>query len=194
MGLSEHVLAAHPGLGLQNLADLVALAKKRTGSLSYASFGNGTWAHLASEMLQAALGIPLIHVPYKGQAPALGDLLDGQVSLVFGHRPKLRTHVRSGKLTALGMATLKRSAYAPDLPTLAEQGTALKSNSWTGLRVRARTPAAVVQRLNAEVQRALQAPAVVQAFQAGGITEAVKGSPRISAWHFINSTIADHPA
>jgi len=187
MGLSEHVLAAHPGLGVQNLAELVALAKKRPGTLSFASFGNGTSAHLSGEMLKAALGIALIHVPYKGQAPALGDLLGGQVSLMFGNWPEFRTHVRSGKLTALGMATLKRSAYAPDLPTLAEQGVVLESNSWNGLLVRAGTPAAVVQRLNAEVQRALQAPAVVQAFQTGGIA-ALPGAPEAFAKFMASET------
>jgi tripartite-type tricarboxylate transporter receptor subunit TctC len=176
MGMSEHVLAAHPGLGLNSVADLVALAKKRPGALGYASFGNGTSAHLSGEMLKAALGIDLIHVPYKGQAPALSDLLGGQVALMFGNWPEFSAHVRSGKLKALGMASLRRSAFAPDLPTLAEQGLTLESNSWNGLLVRAGTPATIVQRLATQVQRALQAPEVVQAFQAGGIT-ALPGSP-----------------
>jgi len=169
MGLSEHVLAAHPGLGLKTLADLKALALKRPGQLSYASFGNGTSAHLSGEMLKAGLGIDLIHVPYKGQAPALSDLLGGQVSVMFGNWPEFRAHVRSGKLAALGMATAARSVYAPDVPTLAEQGLPLQSNSWNGLLVRSGTLDAVVQRLHAEVQKALQAPAVVQAFAEGGI-------------------------
>ncbi|TXI71439.1 MAG: tripartite tricarboxylate transporter substrate binding protein [Limnohabitans sp.] len=176
MGLSEHVLAAHPALGVRTVAEFVALAKKQPGKLSYASFGNGTSAHLSGEMLKAALGIDLIHVPYKGQAPALADLLGGQISVMFGNWPEFRGHVRSGKLVALGMATLKRSVYAPDVPTLAEQGLALESNSWNGLLAPAGTPDAVVQRLSAEVQKALQAPAVVQAFQEGGIA-AQPGSP-----------------
>ena len=187
MGLSEHVLAVHPGLGVKTLAEFLALARKQAGRLSYASFGNGTSAHLSGEMLKAAAGVDLIHVPYKGQAPALSDLLGGQVSAMFGNWPEFRAHVRSGKLVALGMATLKRSIYAPDIATLAEQGTPLESNSWNGLLVRAGTPDAIVQRLSAEVQKALTAPAVVQAFQDGGIA-ALPGSPeRFAA--FIQSEI-----
>lgn len=169
MGLSEHVLCTHPGSGIQNLADLARLARTRGTPLSYASFGNGTSAHLAGEMLKTQMGIDLVHVPYKGQAPALNDLLGGQVTLMFGNWPEFRSHVRAGKLRALGMATRQRSAYAPDLPTLAEQGVPVESNSWNGLLAPAATPEAVVQRLNAEVQRALQAPAVREAFAQGGI-------------------------
>jgi len=176
MGLSEHVLAAHPGSGLKNLAELIAAAKKAPGKLSYASFGNGTSAHLSGEMLKAAAGIDLIHVPYKGQSPALQDLLGGQVTVMFGNWPEFRHHVKSGKLVALGMATLQRSAYAPDVPTLAEQGLKLESNSWNGVLAPRATPDAVVQRLNTEIVAALAAPAVVQAFHDGGIT-ALPGTP-----------------
>ena len=176
MGLSEHVLAAHPGSGLRTLADLVAAAKKAPGRLSYASFGNGTSAHLSGEMLKAAAGIDLIHVPYKGQAPALNDLLGGQVTVMFGNWPEFRGHVKGGKLVALGMATAQRSTHAPEVPTLAEQGLALESNSWNGVLAPRGTPDAVVQRLNAEVQAALKAPAVVKAFDEGGIA-ALPGPP-----------------
>jgi tripartite-type tricarboxylate transporter receptor subunit TctC len=169
MGLSEHVLATHPGSGLKTVADLVAQSRAKPGSLSYASFGSGTSAHLAGEMLKAQLGLDIVHVPYKGQAPALSDLLGGQVSVMFGNWPEFRSHVQAGKLVALGMATARRSVYAPHLPTLAEQGLSLESNSWNGLLVPAATPDALVQRLNAEVNKALAAPAVVEAFQKGGI-------------------------
>lgn len=176
MGLSEHVLATHPGSGLRTLADLTAAAKKAPGKLSYASFGNGTSAHLSGAMLEAQLGVDLIHVPYKGQAPALNDLLGGQVSVMFGNWPEFRNHVKSGKLLALGMATAKRSVHAPDVPTLAEQGLALESNSWNGVLTRAGTPDAVVAKLNAAINQALAAPAVVQAFRDGGIVS-LAGSP-----------------
>lgn len=176
MGMSEHVLATHPGSGFRTVAELVAAAKKTPGKLSYASFGNGTSAHLSGEMLKAALGLDLIHVPYKGQAPALNDLLGGQVSLMFGNWPEFRQHVKSGRLLALGMATAQRSKYAAELPTLAEQGLALESNSWNGLLTRAGTPDAVVARLNAEVNKALAAPAVQQAFAEGGIAS-LAGTP-----------------
>jgi tripartite-type tricarboxylate transporter receptor subunit TctC len=176
MGLSEHVLAVNAGSGLRTLADLVAAAKKSPGKLSYASFGNGTSAHLAGEMLKAAAGIDLIHVPYKGQSPALADLLGGNVNVMFGNWPEFRGHVKSGKLVALGMATAQRSTYAPDVPTLAEQGLKLESNSWNGVLAPRATPDAVVQRLNAEIQAALKAPAVMQAFADGGIA-ALPGPP-----------------
>ncbi|MFT3817462.1 MAG: tripartite tricarboxylate transporter substrate binding protein [Rubrivivax sp.] len=176
MGLSEHVLATHPGSQIRNLADLVAAAKKSPGKLSYASFGNGTSAHLSGEMLKAAAGIDLIHVPYKGQAPALNDLLGGQVTVMFGNWPEFRGHVKSGKLVAIGMATLQRSTDAPEVPTLAEQGLKLESNSWNGVLAPRGVPDAVVQRLNAEINAALKAPSVVQAFESGGIT-ALPGTP-----------------
>ncbi len=182
MGLSEHVLAAHPGSAWRNLADLLAAARKAPGRYSYASFGNGTSAHLSGEMLKAAAGIDLIHVPYKGQAPALNDLLGGQVQLMFGNWPEFRGHVKSGRLVALGMATLQRSVYAPEVPTLAEQGLKLESNSWNGLLAPRATPEGVVARLNTEVQAALKAPAVVQAFSEGGIAALPGGPERFAAF------------
>ncbi|MFO1273157.1 MAG: tripartite tricarboxylate transporter substrate binding protein [Rubrivivax sp.] len=182
MGLSEHVLAAHPGSAWRNLADLLAAARKAPGRYSYASFGNGTSAHLSGEMLKAAAGIDLIHVPYKGQAPALNDLLGGQVQLMFGNWPEFRGHVKAGKLVALGMATLQRSVYAPEVPTLAEQGLKLESNSWNGLLAPRATPEGVVARLNTEVQAALKAPAVVQAFSEGGIAALPGGPERFAAF------------
>ena len=187
MGMSEHVLATHPGSGLKSLADLVAAAKKQPGKLSYASFGAGTSAHLSGAMLEAQAGVQLIHVPYKGQAPALNDLIGGQVTVMFGNWPEFRQHVQSGKLVALGMATAKRSPLAPHIPTLAEQGLAIESNSWNGILTRSGTPDAVVQRLNSEIQKALQAPAVVQAFQDGGIVSLAGSSDQFAG--FIRSEI-----
>ena len=187
MGMSEHVLATHPGSGLKTVADLIAAAKKQPGQHSYASFGAGTSAHLSGAMLEAQAGVQLIHVPYKGQAPALNDLIGGQVTVMFGNWPEFRQHVQSGKLVALGMATAKRSPLAPQIPTLAEQGLAIESNSWNGILTRSGTPDAVVQRLNSEIQKALQAPAVVQAFQDGGIVSLAGSSDQFAG--FIRSEI-----
>ena len=122
------------------------------------------------------MGLDLVHVPYKGQAPALSDLLGGQVTLMFGNWPEFRGHVQSGKLVAIGMATARRSVYAPGLATLTEQGVPIQSNSWNGLLAPAGTPDAVVQRLNAEVNRALASPAVTEAFHQGGIAS-LSGTP-----------------
>lgn len=186
MGLSEHVLATHPGSGIKTVADIVAQAKAGK-KLSYASFGNGTSAHLAGEMLRTQLGLDIVHVPYKGQAPALADLLGGQVSMMFGNWPEFRSHVQSGKLVAVGMATAKRSVYAPDVPTLTEQGLKVESNSWNGLLAPAGVPDDIVQRMNAAVADAMKAPALMAAFQKGGI-EAKTGTPAQFA-EYIDSEI-----
>ena len=169
MGLSEHVLATHPSSGLKTLADLKQAALAKPDTLTYASFGNGTSAHLAGALLCQMMGVDMVHVPYKGQGPALTDLLGGQVSVMFGNWSEFRSHVESGKLVALGMATRQRSRFAPDVPTLAEQGVDLESNSWQGLLAPAGTPDAVVQRVNAEVNKALAAPGVVEVFAKSGV-------------------------
>ena len=182
MGMSEHVLATHPGSGLKTVADLIAAAKKQPGKLSYASFGAGTSAHISGAMLEAQAGIEMIHVPYKGQAPALNDLIGGQVTVMFGNWPEFRQHVQSGKLVALGMATAKRSPLAPQIPTLAEQGLPIESNSWNGILTRSGTPDAVVQRLNLEINKALQASAVVQAFADGGIVSLAASPERFASF------------
>ena len=188
MGLSEHVLATHPGSGLKTVADIAAQVKAGQ-PLSYASFGNGTSAHLAGEMLKAALNAPnIVHVPYKGQAPALADLLGGQVSMMFGNWPEFRSHVASGKLVAVGMATAQRSHYAPDIPTLAEQGAKVESNSWNGMLAPAGVPDEIVQRVNAAVNQALRAPAVAEALHKGGIADR-SGTPA-QFGEFIASEIA----
>jgi len=190
MGMSEHVLATHPGSGLKTLADLRNQAKAKPGTLSFASFGNGTSAHLSGEMLKLQMGLDIVHVPYKGQGPALTDLLGGQVTMMFGNWPEFRGHVEGGKLVALGMATAQRSQYAPNIPTLAEQGVAIESNSWNGLLAPAGTPDAVVQRVNAEVNRALAGPVVTEAFRKGGIAS-LSGSPERFAV-FVQSEIAKY--
>jgi tripartite-type tricarboxylate transporter receptor subunit TctC len=187
MGMSEHVLATFPGSGITQVSDIVAAAKAGK-ALSYASFGTGTSAHLAGEMLKAQLGVDITHIPYKGQAPALNDLLGGQVSMMFGNWPEFRSHIAAGKLVAVGMATAKRSVYAPQIPTLAEQGAKVESNSWNGLLAPAGTPDAIVQRMNADVNKALASPAVLEAFQKGGIAS-LSGTPAQFA-DFIQAEIA----
>lgn len=190
MGMSEHVLATHPNSGIKTLADLRTQAKAKPGTLSFASFGNGTSAHLSGEMLKMQMGLDIVHVPYKGQGPALSDLLGGQVTMMFGNWPEFRSHIQAGKLVALGMATAKRSQYAPDIPTLAEQGVPIESNSWNGLLAPAGTPDAVVRRVNDEVNRALAGPVVTEAFHKGGIAS-LSGSPDQFA-AFIRAEVAKY--
>lgn len=169
MGLSEHVLATFPGSGIKTLADLKAAALAKPGTLSYASFGNGTSAHLSGALLCQMLGIDLLHIPYKGQGPAMADLIGGQVTVMFGNWPEFRGQIASGKLAALGMATLQRSQFAPHVPTLAEQGASIESNSWQGLLAPRQTSDTVVQRLNDHVNQALASSTVTKAFNEGGI-------------------------
>ena len=187
MGLSEHVLATHPSSGIKTLADLKKAALAKPGSLTYASFGNGTSAHLSGALLCQMMGIDMIHVPYKGQGPALTDLLGGQVTAMFGNWSEFRGHIESGKLVALGMATKQRSRFAPNVPTLAEQSVALESNSWQGLLAPAGTPDAIVQRVNAEVTKALAAPNVVEVFAKSGVVSQAGSVAQFTS--FVNSEI-----
>jgi len=187
MGLSEHVLAAHPDSGLKTLADLKAMALAKPGTLTYASFGNGTSAHLSGALLCQMMGIDMVHVPYKGQGPALVDLLGGQVNVMFGNWSEFRNHVKGGKLVALGMATKARSQFAPNVPTLAEQGVALESNSWQGLLAPAGTPDDIVQHVNAEVNKALASSNVVDVFAQSGVVSQAGSVEQFTA--FVNSEI-----
>ena len=152
------------------LADLVGYAKKNPAKLTYASFGNGTTPHFAGEMLKMMAGIDLVHVPYKGQGPALTDLLAGQVNLMFGNLPDFLPHIRAGKLKAYGTTYLERTALAPDIPTIAEQGYAgFYTDSWYGIVAPASTPKQVVVRMNAEINRALSIPEVRDALIRRGL-------------------------
>ena len=156
MARTANVLAAHPGVPATTLAELVELARRNPGKYTYASFGNGTTAHFAGEMFKTAAKIELVHVPYKGLAPALTDVMGGQVHLMFGNLPEFLPQIRAGKLRAFGTTYLQRAALAPDLPTIAEQGyPGFETDSWYGLLAPAGVPRDVVSRMNSEIGRAL---------------------------------------
>jgi len=169
LAISDHVLVTNPTSGIKSLNDLLLIAKKNPGKISYASFGNGTSSHLAGAMLSSQANLDLIHVPYKGQAPAMNDLMGGQVHLMFGNWSEMRHQVRSGKLVPLGMATAKRSVQAADIPTLTEQGLPLESNSWFGVLTRAGVADEVVLKLNQEINKALQSANLLQALNEGSM-------------------------
>ncbi|MEN9558824.1 MAG: hypothetical protein RLZZ502_35 [Pseudomonadota bacterium] len=190
MGMTEHVLVTHPGSGIKSLDDLVRAAKAKPGALTYASFGCGTSPHLSTEMLKQKLGIDLTHVPYKGQAPAMSDVLGGQVTVMFGNWPEFKAHVASGKLVALGMGTLERSKSAPEIKTLAEQGLRLESNSWFGLLAPAGVSDEVVLKLNADINKAINHPAMSEQFQKMGIAN-LTGSVAMFK-EFINAEISKY--
>jgi tripartite-type tricarboxylate transporter receptor subunit TctC len=177
MGMSEQALAVYPGSGLKTLADLRKAAQANPGKLSYGSFGIGTTPHLAGEMLKQQMGgLDITHVPYKGQGPALTDLLGGHITMMFGTWLDLRDLVQTGKLVVLGMATEKRSRFAPDIPTMREQGVDIVSATWAGLLAPSKTPDEIVARMNAEVNKALALPDVVAAFDKNS-TLAMPGTP-----------------
>ena len=149
------VLAVDPSLKVQSVKELVALAKSKPGALSMASSGNGTVFHLTGELFKDAAGISILHVPFKGGAPAVAALLGGQVSMTFETSVTLVPHIRSGKLRALGVASAGRIALLPEVPTLGETGfQTILSENWYGLFAPAGTPKEVVAKLFAELDKA----------------------------------------
>jgi tripartite-type tricarboxylate transporter receptor subunit TctC len=159
----NEVLAVRPELGLKSVKDLATMAKAKPGTLAFASTGVGSPPHLALELLQAAAGVKFVHVPYRGAAPAITDLLGGQVIAMFADAPVLMPQIRAGKLTALAIAAEQRNPVLPDVPTLAEEGYAYTvTNNWYGLLAPAKTPPAIIARLNRAVRAALADPDVRQ--------------------------------
>jgi len=143
----------------RTMKELLDLAANKPGALSYASPGAGSQAHLAGALLELSTGVQLLHVPYRGIAPAVNDLVGGQVSMMFAPLQTALPHIRSGKLRAIGIASQKRSPLLPDLPTIAEQGVAkFEAVSWYALMVPAGTPADIVDKLSAATMRFLALP------------------------------------
>ncbi len=163
------MLIVNPQLPVDSVPALIALAKARPGQLNFASAGNGTTSHLAGEMFKTQAGIDIVHVPYRGGALAMTDLIGGQVQLMIEVMPNALPQVRGGKVRGLAVASLTRFPGAPELPTIAESGLpGFEAAAWDGLFVPARTPAAIVARLNAAVQQALADPELVSALRARG--------------------------
>jgi tripartite-type tricarboxylate transporter receptor subunit TctC len=173
VGRVPFMLVVHPSVAANSVQELVALAKAKPGALNFASFGNGTSNHLVGEAFRAATGINIVHIPYKGSAPAITDLLGGQVQMTFDTVPVVLPQVRAGKLKALAVATPKRSPLAPEVPTMDEAGVAgFFGGTWFGVLAPARTPSSVVDRLNRDLSAILRAPEVVQTFTDRGIEPA----------------------
>jgi tripartite-type tricarboxylate transporter receptor subunit TctC len=164
-----NVLVLNPDMasksGIASVKDLVAYAKANPGKLNYASGGNGSAGHLAGELFKMMTKTSMVHIPYNGAAPAQMGLLAGQTDLMFDNLASASSNIRSGKLRALAVTTTKRAAALPDLPTLAEAGSdkglrGFDINTWFGIMAPAKTPPAVIARLNNEVEKALRAPDV----------------------------------
>jgi tripartite-type tricarboxylate transporter receptor subunit TctC len=163
-----NVLVVHPSVPAKNLAELVALAKKEPGKLNYASLGNGTAAHLGMEMLKSDASVDITHVPYKGSAPAVSDLLAGQVQMMVDGLPSALPHIKAGKLRAIALTSLRRAPSLPDLPTISESYPGFYADAWSGLFAPKGTPQPVVDKLSAEVQRILKLPDVREKLAALG--------------------------
>jgi len=164
------LLVVHPSLPARTIRELIALAKKRSGQLTYASSGSGTSGHLAMEALSTAAGIKLLHIPYKGNAPALNDLLGGQVVSGFSNIVSVLPHVAQGRLRAFGITSAKRSALAPDIPTVAEQGFRdFDITAWFGIMVPTGVPAPIVTRLDHEIVQILKSKQVQEKLLSYGV-------------------------
>ncbi len=152
-----YILTVHPSLPVKNVRELIALAKARPGQLLFASSGNAGTPHLCSELFKTTAKIDIVHISYKGGAPAMMDTIGGQTQIYCTGITSAAPQVKAGKLRALGMATLKRSSVMPELPTIAEQGMpGFDVSSWFGIMVPAKTPIAIVQRLYTEIAKALE--------------------------------------
>jgi tripartite-type tricarboxylate transporter receptor subunit TctC len=183
------VLVVHPSLGVKTIGEFVARARARPGAIDYASAGNGSANHLVMEMFRAAAGISVVHVPYKGFGPAMGDLVAGHVTAAFGTTLASLPQVRAGKLRALGISSARRSPVAPEVPTIAESGVAgFDVNEWQMLLAPAGTPGAAIERMQREVVAALQVPEVRARFTELGATPV--GSSTAEAQAFLRGELA----
>jgi tripartite-type tricarboxylate transporter receptor subunit TctC len=164
-------LVVHPSLPVKNVKELIALARSKNGGLMYASSGQGGPQHVASELLASMAGVEMVHVPYKGEANALNDLLGNQVPIMFGNLPTLLPHIRSGKVKVLAVSSLQRAEAAPDIPTIAESGLpGFEALTWFGLYAPAGTPRPVVDRLVTAVTQSLADPVIKSKLRAQGLT------------------------
>jgi tripartite-type tricarboxylate transporter receptor subunit TctC len=178
------VLVAHPGVPVKSVADVVALDRRAPGTLSYGSAGSGGGTHLAGELFNMQAGTKLLHVPYKGSAPAMSDLLGGQVQFMFSDAPTALPQIRAGKVRAIAVASARRSALLPEVPTVAESGltglAGYEAYSWAAFLAPAGTPPALVQRLSDDIGKALNDPQVRQRLQDAG-AEAMPTTPEAFA-------------
>jgi tripartite-type tricarboxylate transporter receptor subunit TctC len=186
---TPNVLVVHPSVPAKSVKELIALAKSRPGQLNFASAGVGTAPHLSAELFKTMAGVSLSHIPYKGSPPAVTDLLAGEVALMFSPSSTVIPHVKSGRLRALAVTTATRLPSLPELPTVAESGLkGYETITWFGFVAPAKTPPAIITRLNAEIVKVLANPEVRRQFAVQGI-ETLGGTPERFA-EYIREEIA----
>jgi tripartite-type tricarboxylate transporter receptor subunit TctC len=183
-----NVLVVNPAVPANSVAELIAYAKANPGKLNFASSGNGTSIHLSGELFKVMAGVQMTHIPYKGSAPAMQDLLGGQVQLMFDNLPPSLPQIKAGKVRALAVTSLTRAPALPDVPTVAEAGLpGFEASSWFGILAPAGTPPAIVARLNAEIAKWLATPEAKEKLSKQG-ANAAGGTPEDFAKHIAAET------
>jgi tripartite-type tricarboxylate transporter receptor subunit TctC len=178
-----NVLVVNPALPVKSVPDLIKFAKDKPGQINFASSGSGTSIHLSGELFKTMAGVDMTHVPYKGSSPALTDLIGGQVQIMFDNLPSALPQIKGGRLRAIAVTSLKRAPVLPDIPTINESGLpGFEASSWFGVLAPAGTPAAVVARINTEVNKWLQSADAREKLLGQG-AEAAGGSPEQFANH-----------
>jgi tripartite-type tricarboxylate transporter receptor subunit TctC len=173
----SNVLVVHPTLPVKSVQELIAHLRKQPGALTYGSSGSGNAGHLAAELFSSMTKTKMVHVPYKGGAPAMTAMLSGEVQLIFASPPTAQTQIKAGRVRGLAVTTARRSLVLPDLPTIAESGLpGYETDNWYGIVVAAKTPRPIIDRLNREFGRALTIPDIKEALLRNGL-EAAPGTP-----------------
>jgi tripartite-type tricarboxylate transporter receptor subunit TctC len=185
---AEGLLVVHPSVPASNVAELIAYARANPGKLTFASAGPGTASHLAGELFKTMAKVDMLHVPYKGNVPAITDLLAGQTSLLFATMPTVLPHAKAGKLRAVATLGSERSAAMPELPTIGETLKGFEVNNWIGLFAPAGTPPQIVRRWNAEVMRVMRSPDIQARLPVDGARFTANTPEEFSA--FVKSEIA----
>ncbi len=184
-----YVLVVHPGLKVTNVRELIAFARSRPDPINYGSGGSGSAPHLAAELFKRMADVRMVHVPYKGSTPAINDVISGQVQLTFTGIPSVITQIKAGRLRPLAITSGARAAALPDVPTIKESGVpGYDVSPWFGVLMPARTPPALVTRVNSEIVKVLRMPAIRERFAAEGV-EPVGSTPAQFAAH-IKSELA----
>jgi len=185
---AEGLLVVHPTVPASNIAELIAYAGANPGKLTFASAGPGTASHLAGELFKTMAKVDMLHIPYKGNVPAITDLLAGQTSLLFATMPTVLPHAKAGKLRAIATLGSERSAATPELPTIGETLKGFEVNNWIGLFAPAGTPPEIVRRWNAEVMRIMRSPDIQARLPVDGARFTPNTPEQFSA--FVKSEIA----
>jgi len=176
LGTGPAALAMYPGLPVNSVKELIALAKAKPNTVIYATAGIGSFQHFASELFRTSAGLTMVHVPYKGGGPAMIDTIAGQAHISIGSLIQFLPHFRSGKLKALGTGGAKRTAVLPDVPAIAEDLLGYEANNWWGILAPAATQPAIVKKLNVEINRVMQLPETQKRFASEG-ADPVSGTP-----------------